>query len=89
MNHKEKILQISPTPWDSDALGFNTLSLSFSDHFIDLDHLKNLLTVEESSVKEKTLYYCRVNSKNELLKKLLTEHQYYNCETQLRLYRAD
>jgi len=81
-------IKIEPTPWDTTALGIRTFELGLPDAEPDQESTITRSLIDITDAEEKTLYYCRISAGSPIHKRILTRAGFYNCETQLHMYRG-
>lgn len=88
MFENEISIQVQATPWDATSLGLKTYDLNIRD--FDQSQMGNAKNVLDkiTNVAEDSLFYSRINATSLKLKELLTSCGFYNCETQLHIYKS-
>lgn len=81
-------IKVTPTPWDTRALGFSTFNISLPEPSTEneTEIVASLINVTKAS--EKSIFYCRTNAHSVVNKRILTSAGFYNCETQLQIHRG-
>lgn len=81
-------IQALATPWDAAPLGLKTYDLNIGDFDeSQMGRVKDALD-RVTAVTEDSLFYSRINANSLKLKELLTRCGFYNCETQLHIYKG-
>jgi hypothetical protein len=77
------------TPWDAKVLGFKTNEIKEIVYSDEKQLYKSLTKFEEACQSQKYLFTnTRINPVDQILKKALTEHGYFNTETSLLVERG-
>ena len=79
---------VTPTPWDTRALGFGTFDISLPEPLTEnkTEIAASLMNVTKPS--ETSICHCRTNANSVANKRILTSAGFYNRETQLQMYRG-
>lgn len=85
---QDTTIKIIPTPWDTKALGIQTFEVALPDVPPDQEDALTRSLIGTTNTKEKTLFYCRISANSVTSKRILTRSGFYNCETQLQMYRG-
>jgi len=77
------------TPWDARVLGFKTNEIKEIVYSDEKQLYKSLTEFEETCQTQKYLFTnTRINPDDQILRKALTEHGYFNTETSLLVERG-